>query len=150
VKKLWLCCAALIWPQIAMAAPEAPFAPLPDVPDYIATMSVQLYHGPIYREIRTHHRGWMRVDEGVDRSAYRSASYFGPGPLFVTFAREPSAQVEGHDQLHIMRGPAMAHLIRWGGNPFKTGDSQTSLDESCEFGICPGASIVPVPNTSAA
>ena len=81
-----------------MAAPEAPFAPLPDVPDYIATMSVQLYHGPIYREIRTHHRGWMRVDEGVDRSAYRSASYFGPGPLFVTsrltVSRSPSASVD--------------------------------------------------------
>ena len=126
-----------------MAAPEAPFAPLPDVPDYVATMFVTLYHGPTYREIRTHHRGWMRVDGSFDRSAYRSTSYFGPGPLFVTFAREPSAQVEGHDWLQIERGPAMFRLIRWSGSPFKTGDSQTWLDESCQVWDLSGPLVRP-------
>jgi len=114
-------------------ATEAPFAPLPNVPDYVATVFVKLYHGPTFQEVRTHHSGWTRVDGSFDQRAYRSTSYFGPGALFVTFAREPSAQVEGHDRLHIMRGPAMAHLVRSGDLPFKTGERQTLLGESCEI-----------------
>jgi len=128
----WLLCAASIWPHMAIAT-EAPFAPLPNVPDYVATVFVKLYHGPTFQEVRTHHSGWTRVDGSFDQRAYRSTSYVGPGALFVTFAREPSAQIEGHDWLHIMRGPAMAHLGRSGDHPFKTGERQTLLGESCEI-----------------
>lgn len=130
--KKWALFIALIWPHIASAAPEAPFLPLPDAPDYVATILVKLSHGPTYREIRTFHDGWMRIDGSFDQKAYRSTSYFGPGGLFITFAREPTAQSEGHDWLHIMRGPATAHLVRWGDSPFKTGERQTVLGEGCE------------------
>lgn len=132
MKKLWLLCAGLIWPQLAIAA-EAPFAPLPSVPDHVATVFVKLYHGPTFQELRTHHGGWTRVDESIDQPSYRSTSYFGPDALFVSFARGPSPQVEGYDWLHIMRGQAMADLIRWGDHPFKTGERRTLLGESCEI-----------------
>jgi hypothetical protein len=126
--KNWLLFVALIWPNIASAVAQPPFLPLPNVPDYVATISVKLSHGPTSREIRTFHGGWTRVDGNFDRTAYRSTTYVGPGGLFVTFAREPSAQVEGHDWLHVMRRT----LIRWGDNPFKTGERQTFLGEACE------------------
>jgi hypothetical protein len=130
--KKWSLFVALIWPHIASAAPEAPFLPLPNAPDYVATIFVKLSHGSTFKEVRTFHDGWMRVDGNFDQRAYRSTSYFGPGGLFITFAREPTAQSEGHDWLHVMRGPATAHLIRWGDNPFKTGERQTLLGEDCE------------------
>lgn len=130
--KKWALFFALIWPHIASAAPEAPFLPLKNAPDYVATIFVKLSHGPTFKEIRTFHRGWMRIDGNFDKKAYRSTSYFGPGGLFVTFAREPTAQSESHDWLHVLRGPAMAHLIRWGDGPFKTGERQTLLSEGCE------------------
>ncbi len=132
MKKIWLLCVALIWPHIGTAT-EAPFLPLPNVPDYVATIFVKLSHGATFQEVRTHHGGWTRVDGSFDQKAYRSTSYFGPGGLFITFAREPSAQIEGYDWLHIMRGPATNHLVRWGDNPFNTGNPQTFLGESCEI-----------------
>lgn len=131
MKKIWPLCVALILPQIAIAT-EAPFLPFPNVPDYVATIFVKLSHGPTFQEVRTHHGGWTRVDQGFDQKAWRSTSYFGPGGLFITFAHEPSAQIEGFEWLHVMRGPATAHLIRWGDSPFKTGESQTFLGERCE------------------
>ena len=130
--RIWPLCIALVWSQIALAVPEAPFLPLPNVPDYVATFFVRLYHGPTLEEVRVHHGRWTRVDEGFDRNSWRSRSYFGPGELFISFAYEPSARIEGFDWLHVMRGLAMAHLIRWGVSPFKIGESQTFLGESCD------------------
>ncbi len=132
MKRIWPLCVALIWSQIALAVPEAPFQPLTNIPDYVATFFVRLYHGPTLEEVRVHHGGWTRVDEGFDRDSWRTRSYFGPGELFISFAYEPSARIEGFDWLHVMRGPAMAHLIRWGVSPFKIGESQTFLGESCD------------------
>ena len=130
--KKWPLFVALIWPYIASAAAEAPFLPLPNAPDYVATIFVKLYHGATFREVRTVHNGWTRVDGNFDQKAYRSTSYFGPEGLFITFAREPSAEIEGHDWLHVMRGSASAHLNRWGDSPFRTGERQTLLGEGCE------------------
>ncbi|HKY87403.1 MAG TPA: hypothetical protein VJL90_11640, partial [Pseudorhodoplanes sp.] len=67
MKKFWLLFAGLIWPYTAMAAAEAPFAPLPNVPDYVATIFVKLSHGPTHRDIRTHRAGWTRVDGSFDQ-----------------------------------------------------------------------------------
>jgi hypothetical protein len=132
MKKIWLLVGTLMtWPHMATAASELPFAPLSDTPDYIATVFVKLSHGPTYREVRTHHGGWTRIDERFDKNAHRATTYFGP-TLFVSFAREPSAEREGHDWLHVVRGSAMAPLVRWGDNPLKTGERRTMLGESCE------------------
>jgi hypothetical protein len=131
MKAVFLSVLALFWSCLASAT-EQPFLPGPHIPDYVATVRIKLSHGPIVDEVRTYHDGWTRVDGGVDQNAYRSTSYFGPEGLFITFARAPSAQVEGYDWLHVMRGPASAHLIRWGQNPFKTGDNATVAGEGCE------------------
>jgi hypothetical protein len=133
VKKLLLLCATLIWPHVAMAAAEAPFAPLPNVPDYVATIFVKLGHGPTHRDIRTHRAGWTRVDGSFDQRYYRSTAYFGPGSLFVVFAREPSAKVEHSDYLYIVRGPANDRGSGRSGDPFKTSERQMFLGESCEI-----------------
>jgi hypothetical protein len=134
MKKIWLLVGTLMtWPHMATAASELPFAPLPDTPDYVATVFVKLSHGPTYREVWTHHGGWTRIDERFDANAYRATTYFGPNQLFVSFAREPSAEREGYDWLHVLRGPAMAHLVRWGDSPFKAGDRRTLLGESCDI-----------------
>ena len=132
MKKLWLLFGALIWPHVAAAAAEPPFAPLSNIPDYVATIFVKLYHGPTYREFRSHHGGWIRLEE-FNENTHRSTSFFGPDQLFVTFAHNPSPPREYHDWLHILRGPAMAHLVRWGSSPFKTDERQTLLGESCEI-----------------
>lgn len=134
MKKIWLLVGTLMTvPHMATAASELPFAPSPDTPDYVATVFVKLSHGPTHREVRTHHGGWTRVDERFDQNAYRATTYFGPNQLFVSFAREPSADGEGHDWLHVLRGPATVNLVRWGDNPFKTGERRTLLGESCEI-----------------
>ena len=133
MKKFWLLFAGLIWPYTAMAAAEAPFAPLPNVPDYVATIFVKLSHGPTHRDIRTHRAGWTRVDGSFDQRYYRSTAYFGPGPVSVLLAREPSAEIEGHDWLHIMRGPVADRGVDRRGDPVKTGERQTFLGESCEI-----------------
>ncbi|MET3839486.1 hypothetical protein [Bradyrhizobium sp. OAE829] len=143
MRKFWLLCAALFSPHMAMARPpDAPFTPVPDVPDYVATVFVKPYRGPPLQEMHTHHGGWTRVDHRFDQNAYHSTTYFGPGPLFVTFARESPPRVGGHDQLHILRGPAMAHLIRWSDHPFKTGEAQTWLGESCDVWNLPSKRLI--------
>src|SRR6516165_5678233 len=63
MKRIWPLCVALVWSQIAVAAPEAPVDPLPDVPDYVATFFVRLSHWQTREEVRAHRGGWTRVDE---------------------------------------------------------------------------------------
>lgn len=128
MKHFWLLSLLLVWP---CAAAEPPFAPQPNVPDYVASFALDPGWGSKRRDSQTvrHHQGWYRIDTVTDRR-FRSTTYVGPGPLSSELRGSAS---EGARSLTIQRGPQVNRSVGWTYDPSKTADHDIVLGESCDI-----------------
>jgi hypothetical protein len=116
------------------AAGEAPFAPLPNVPDYVATFTVKPQSGGSRNISRTvtHHAGWARIDDAIN-DQHRLTSYIRIAePLTITIRRnsEPDS-LQAH--LAIRRGAEAHREHRWDQNAFKTEVRDVIAGVPCEI-----------------
>lgn len=117
-----------LWPCVASA--DAPFAPLPNVPDYIATYIEKPGFSSTRTDHRTvmHHSGWVRVSRIVEQRSVEP-EYHGPGPVSVTVMRDGLTITN----LIVRRGADKHVNSDWSQNVVKTGERGSLLGESCEI-----------------
>jgi hypothetical protein len=131
MRRLWLlACCLVALPHATAAAAEPPFTPLASVPDYTADVELNPGWGSSRRDRQTvrHHQGWTRIDKLID-GRFPVTSYAGPGPVSIDISGDPSTGSRG---LVIQRGAEINRSVGWKYEPFKTGDRDTLLGESCE------------------
>lgn len=109
--------------SMARADDNLPYSPSADVPDYVATMTVQPLVGPTaaYTRIVTHHGGWVRVEE------MQATTYGNPAKqISVTFRGDSQT---GYSPVSISRETSTSYeRIR---GVIETGQTQTHGSERC-------------------
>lgn len=130
MKRIWLLACCLVALPRGAAAAEAPFAPLANVPDYVADVELNPGWGSSRRDHQTvrHHQGWTRIDTLID-GRFPVTSYVGPGPVSIDISGEPST---GSRSLTIQRGTEINRPVGWKYESLKTDDRDMLLGESCE------------------
>src|SRR6187455_894027 len=91
-----------LWCASALAN-DAPFTPVPDVPDYIATFAVKPSAGPSRIDSRTvtHRGGWVRIDSEFNR--HRATTFARIGDALTVRIQGDPASVPSYTQLTILR-----------------------------------------------
>jgi hypothetical protein len=117
----------------AALANDAPFAPVPDVPDYIATFAVKPTGGPSRIDSRTvTRRGeWARTDSEFNR--HRATTYARIGDALTVRIQGDPASVPSYTQLTILRGAKEHRSPGWNYDSFKTGEQDVIVGEPCEI-----------------
>lgn len=108
--------------SMARAGDNLPYSPSADVPDYVATMTVQPLVGPTHTRIVTHHGGWVRVEE------MQATTYGNPAKqISVTFRGDSQT---GYSPVSISREISTSYeRIR---GVIETGQTQTHDSERCD------------------
>ena len=116
---LGILCAA-----IGSAMADAPFAPIADVPDYVATMVGHEAYST-KQTVRTvmRHGDWTRVDTA--KGTFKTTSYFA-----LYGALEIDAFGDSSEGTHLSLTLNRKH-IGWGTEPRNTAERQSVLGESC-------------------
>jgi hypothetical protein len=120
--------AAGVFGNIAAVAMDGPFEPLPDVPDYVATLVMKHGWGSSQSEGQTivHHAGWSRIENEIE-GRYQLTSYVSAAvPVSVKIYRSP-----GVNSLTIVHGED-TRTPGWDYNAFTTREHETVAGESCE------------------
>lgn len=129
MKRIGLILSLLICAHAASAA-EAPFAPLPNVPDYVAVFAVKPISGPPRTVVDTvmHHGAWTRIDSVVD-GREDTVNYFGPGPISIDIRRDTTG---AYSSLQILRGIRQHSSSGWERDSSKTDDQDEVVGEHCD------------------
>jgi hypothetical protein len=109
---------------------QAPFSPVPDVPDYVVTIVEKRPRGDPTDNVRTvtHHGEWTRID--VVANGRRSTSYINDArTLSLDVAHAGSG---AYAYANIVRDTRPRNIPSWFHRTFKTGERQVLLGESCE------------------
>jgi hypothetical protein len=119
--RLLILCVGLLCATMTPAhaqRPEAPFAPIAGVPDYVATMRKR--DGDIVTI--AHHSDWTRVD--IDAGPRRATGYFlSDGPTAIEIYRNDAGEVVS---AHLLRGQEPGSY-----QPRNTGERQTLAAGTC-------------------
>lgn len=131
----------------ASAAAEVPFAPTPNVPDYIAAYNNKPNSARIDGTLVMRHGDWIRSNGEIDNT-YRSTTYVRiADPLTITVQHE-LADASRHTSLGIRRGIEGHRSHGWSYDSFKTGEQDVVLGEPCELWDVARTSVGGPGNTS--
>jgi hypothetical protein len=121
-----------LWCASALAN-DAPFTPVPDVPDYIATFAVKPSAGPSRIDSRTvtHRGGWVRIDSEFNR--HRATTFARIGDALTVRIQGDPASVPSYTQLTILRSAKEHRSPGWNYDSFKTGEQDVIVGEPCEI-----------------
>ena len=112
------------------AAADFPFAPIADVPDYIALFNEKSNRTRIDSLLVRRHGEWVRIDSEVDNN-YRETSYHRVSDTLEIKITHNSDDAARPRSLTILRGARPYRESRWDWTPVKTAERDVVLGEAC-------------------
>src|ERR1700693_6161985 len=108
---------------------SAPFAPLPNVPDYVVTMAGNSGYGATPNYVRTvmHHGAWTRAEN--KSASQHTIGYFLPARSIEIDLYRSADVGDEIGAAHFSRGDDRSKL--WDYASRNTGERQTLLGEAC-------------------